>query len=60
MKRTSPFLRGTILALPGLMAFGTTPPASAEAMFVGLGNLPGGGFLGIVRSVFAEGPTVVA
>jgi hypothetical protein len=41
------------------MAFGTTSPASAEAMFMGLGDPPGGGFLSIVGSVFADCSTVV-
>jgi hypothetical protein len=30
MKRTSTFLKGAILALPGLMAFETTSPAPAH------------------------------
>jgi hypothetical protein len=59
MKRTTTFLIGAILAIPGLMVFGTTSPASAKTMFIGLGDLPGGGFLGIVESVFTEGSAVV-
>jgi len=52
VKRASPFLMGVILALPGLMAFGTTSPASAEAMFIGLG-------VSEARGISADGSVVV-
>jgi len=52
VKRTSPFLMGVILAFPGLMAFGTTSPASAEATFTGLG-------VSEARGISADGSVAV-
>jgi probable HAF family extracellular repeat protein len=43
---------GVILAFPGLMVFGTTSPASAEAMFIGLG-------VSEARGISADGSVVV-
>ncbi len=42
-----------------LASFLTTAHASADAMFMGLGDLPGGGFFSIPRAVSADGAVVV-
>jgi probable HAF family extracellular repeat protein len=52
MKSTSTFPRGVILAIPGLLAFGTTSPASADAEFIGLG-------VSEARGISADGSVVV-
>jgi probable HAF family extracellular repeat protein len=52
VKRTSPFLMSVIFAFSGLMAFGTTSPASAGAMFIGLG-------VSGARDISADGSVVV-
>jgi probable HAF family extracellular repeat protein len=59
MKHTSAVLTGVILAFSGVMVFGTASPASAEAMFMGLGDLPGGGFYSETRGISADGSVVV-
>ncbi len=48
-----------VLAFFAFMAFETTSPASAEAMFMGLGDLPGGEFSSAARAVSADGSIVV-
>jgi probable HAF family extracellular repeat protein len=45
--------------LSALVALGSTSPAFAEAMFMGLGDLPGGDFFSEARAVSANGGIVV-
>ena len=47
------------LALSAFTAFGTASPASAEAMFMGLGDLPGGRVASFANAVSADGSVVV-
>jgi hypothetical protein len=59
MKRTSAFSLLSVLAFSTFVALGTTSPASAEAMFMGLGDLPGDIFSSEARAVSLDGSVVV-
>ncbi len=48
-----------VLVFSAFIALGTASPASAEAMFMGLGDLPGGEFSSAARAVSADGSVVV-
>jgi hypothetical protein len=52
----------TLIAVVGLVAaslFLLSHPGYAEPMFMGLGNIPGGGFFSAVLDVSADGSTAV-
>lgn len=51
--------RSLFLGLPAVALFLSSYPVEAEPMFMGLGNLPGGGSPSVAHSVSADGSTVV-
>jgi probable HAF family extracellular repeat protein len=59
MKRSGTLSLLSGLASSAFVALGITSPAFAGAMFMGLGDLPGGEFSSIARAVSADGSVVV-